>query len=127
MGFEKGSGVNERKGGGDHVLFCLDGVGWSHIVAGDVAALASRQGTSEPPITFSVTRRGRGKTARVRTLIKENEFTSLNLGFDFIWPHGFDWRLYAKRENIVCATVFIFTMYSRVKTIPTRARGDWKS
>lgn len=75
LGFEKGSGVNKRKGGGDHVLFCLDGVGWSHIVAGDVAALASRQGTSEPPITFSVTRRGRGKTARVKTLIKENEFT----------------------------------------------------
>lgn len=40
--------------GEDYVLFCLDGVGRSHVVAGDVAALARRQGTSEPPVAFSV-------------------------------------------------------------------------
>lgn len=38
----------------DYVLFCLDGVGRSHVVAGDVAALARRQGASEPPVAFSV-------------------------------------------------------------------------
>lgn len=43
--------------GEDYVLFCLDGVGRSHVVAGDVAALARRQGTSEPPVAFSVTQR----------------------------------------------------------------------
>lgn len=43
------------KQGEDCVLFCLDGVWWSHVVAGDITALASRQGTSEPPIPFSVT------------------------------------------------------------------------
>lgn len=43
------------KQGEDYVLFCLDGVWWSHVVAGDITALASRQGTSKPPIPFSVT------------------------------------------------------------------------
>lgn len=43
--------------GEDYILFCLDGVGRSHVVAGDVAALARRQGTSEPPVAFSVTQR----------------------------------------------------------------------
>lgn len=49
------------KQGVDYVLFCLDGVWWSHVVAGDITALASRQGTGEPPISFSVTWRGREK------------------------------------------------------------------
>lgn len=43
----------------DNVLFCLDGVGWSHIVAGDITALSSCQGASEPPIPFSVRERER--------------------------------------------------------------------
>lgn len=43
--------------GEDYVLFCLDGVGRSHVVAGDVAALARRQGASEPPVALSVTQR----------------------------------------------------------------------
>lgn len=45
----------------DNVLFCLDGVGWSHIVAGDITALSSCQGASEPPIPFSVRERERDR------------------------------------------------------------------
>lgn len=47
------------KQGGNNVLFCLDGVGWSHIVAGDITTLACRQGASEPPVPFSVRERER--------------------------------------------------------------------
>lgn len=47
------------KQGEDYVLFCLDGVGRSHVVAGDVAALSRRQGPGEPPVPFSVTQTGR--------------------------------------------------------------------
>lgn len=43
--------------GGDYVLFCLDGVRRSHVVAGDVSALSCRQGPSEPPVPFSATHR----------------------------------------------------------------------
>lgn len=45
------------KQGEDYVLFCLDGVGRGHIVAGDITTLSCRKGTSEPPVPFSVTRR----------------------------------------------------------------------
>lgn len=61
FGLWKGKRCLRGKQGEDYVLFCLDGVWWSHVVAGDITALASRQGTSEPPIPFSVTRRGREK------------------------------------------------------------------
>lgn len=47
------------KQGEDYVLFCLDGVGRSHVVAGDVTALSRRQGPGEPPVPFSVTQTGR--------------------------------------------------------------------
>lgn len=33
-------------------LFGLDGVGWSHIVAGDVTILSGVDGTSLPPVAF---------------------------------------------------------------------------
>lgn len=57
----------------DNVLFCLDGVGWSHIVAGDITALSSCQGASEPPIPFSVRERERQRDEdRVRVNHEQN-------------------------------------------------------
>ena len=35
-----------------NVLFCLDGVNWSHIIAGNVTRLSSCQGACFPPISF---------------------------------------------------------------------------
>lgn len=35
------------------LLFCLDGVGWSHIIAGDITALSRGQGASQPPVPLS--------------------------------------------------------------------------
>lgn len=101
----------------------MDGVRWSHIVAGDVAALASRQGMSEPPITFSVTWMGwgggRGKTARVKKLTKEKKnFYLIKSRFGHMGLFG----NYMPKGKILSA--FTFTIYSTVK-IPTP--GDWKS
>ena len=45
-----GQRKKKKKGG---LLFCLDGVGWSHIIAGDVTALSSGQGARKPPVPFS--------------------------------------------------------------------------
>lgn len=42
----------EKKSGGS-LLFCLDGVGRSHIIAGDVAALSAGQGARQPPVPLS--------------------------------------------------------------------------
>lgn len=67
FGLWKGKWCLRGKQGEDYVLFCLDGVWWSHVVAGDITALASCQGTSEPPIPFSVTWRGREKKFKKRT------------------------------------------------------------
>lgn len=52
--------IKEREQGGKKreekrdLLFCLDGVRWSHIIAGDVTALSGGQGASQPPVPFSV-------------------------------------------------------------------------
>ena len=35
-----------------NILFCLDGVNWSHIIAGNVTRLSSCQGARFPPISF---------------------------------------------------------------------------
>lgn len=52
--------VNERKKETEQdkkkwrgLLFCLDGVRWSHIIAGDVTAISSGQGARQPPVPFS--------------------------------------------------------------------------
>lgn len=42
-----------EKKGRRYLLFSLDGVGWSHVIAGDVTALSGRQGARQPPVPFS--------------------------------------------------------------------------
>lgn len=42
-------GGKKKKG----LLFCLDGVGRSHVIAGDVTALSGGQGARQPPVPFS--------------------------------------------------------------------------
>lgn len=47
--------------GEDYILFCLDGVGRSHVVTGDISTLSCRQGTGEPPVPLSVRHRPRAQ------------------------------------------------------------------
>ena len=60
-----------------NVLFCLDGVNWSHIIAGNVTRLSSCQGARFPPISFPGGKKKREKEVNMST---SSVFCSHRLG-----------------------------------------------
>lgn len=80
------------KQGEDYILFCLDGVGRSHVVTGDISTLSCRQGTGEPPVPFSVRQRHRPR-AQWSAINRQQRQT-----LHFSW-FNYQWFIYSQLKK----------------------------
>lgn len=64
-----------------YLLLSLDGVHWSHVITGNVAAATSSEGTSIPPIPFTEREKERKEKNRGNTL---QHFISYYISWHFL-------------------------------------------